>query len=110
MRRKPFKPPYRRRNGDEPSSNHPNRQSGIIDQRLIEGAQVSSPFFSQFRMNCDGDGDRHQRRGLGSGSLGLETYTEVEGGGGKKYGEQDTDMQFDAFGECHLVNTVATLC
>lgn len=112
MRRKPFKPPYRRWSGDEPSSNHPYRRGGVVDQRLIEEAQLSSPFFSQFWTNDDGDGDgaRHRRRGLGSGSLALKTYTGVEGGEGEKYGEQDTDMQLDAFGEYHLINTVATLC
>jgi hypothetical protein len=57
---------------------------------------VSSPFFSQFRMNGD-DGDRQQRRGLGSGSLALETYTGVEGSEGNGVWE---DMQLDAFGEC----------
>ncbi|BCR83135.1 Sec63 [Aspergillus chevalieri] len=94
MRRKPFKPPYQRRNGDESSSNRPIKRSGIIDQRLIEGAQVSMPFFSQFRMNGDGDGDEYQRRGLGS-SLALETYTGVEGSEGNGVGEED--MQLDAF-------------
>lgn len=106
MRRKPFKPPYRQRNGDDHEPNRPNRRSGAIDQRLIEGAQVSSPFFSQFRTNGDG----HQHRGFVSDSLGSGTYTSTGVNGGDGDGDGEGDMQLDAFGECILIMTVAVKC
>lgn len=65
------------------------------------------PFFSQFRMNGDGDGDEYQRRGLGS-SLALETYTGVEGSEGNGVGEED--MQLDAFGESFSMTVVVIQC
>ena len=106
----PFQPPYRRRDVDAatatataPEPNHPiRRRTGAIDQRLIEGSQISSPFFNQFRR--EDDGRSHQRV---SGSLQeAQSY-------GHEYGHGDeggVDMQLDAFGKLFCYTWVLLSC
>ena len=101
----PFQPPYRRRDVDTaaaPEPNHPIRRSGAIDQRLIEGSRISSPYFNQFRRE---DGGRsHQRL---SGSL---QQSQSYGRGYEDDG--DNDMQLDAFGELFysICSLLSCLC
>lgn len=92
----PFQPPYRRRDVDAataPEPNHPIRRTGAIDQRLIGGSQVSSPYFNQFRREDDGS---HQRI---SGSL-QQSQSYGHDGYGHGHGDEGgVDMQLDAFGK-----------
>lgn len=94
----PFQPPYRRRDVDAataPEPNHPIRRTGAIDQRLIEGSQVSSPYFNQFRREDDGShrrisGPLEQPQSYGHDGYGYGHGTGDAGG---------VDMQLDAFGK-----------
>lgn len=103
----PFQPPYRRRDVDPataPEPNHPIRKTGAIDQRLIEGSQISSPYFNQFRR--EDDGRSHQRL---SGSL---QQSQSYGHGYGHGDEGGVDMQLDAFGELFysIYSLLSCLC